>query len=942
MQSNKNEKIKYIMDYSVLFLVTALFVFWPFFAKSKTFIYSNDGYYQHYNSLVYYGNYLRGILSTLINEHRLVIPMLDMSIGLGSDVLTTLHYYVIGDPLYLLTVFVPTRYMEYFFGFLIVFRMYLAGLAFSAYALYRGNSKVYTALGSIIYCFSGYMLVFGTKHIMFEPAAIYLPLIILGIEKIYKKEKPYLFIAFTAIAAASNFFFFYMIVCFAVIYAIYRYIVAYSVPSEDKAVIEWWKDNISSIIKYVGVFIGYGIISLGMASVILLPAITAMTGSERMGVKHYLPILYEWKYYVVNFSGFMTSQCLTDGTFYTAFGFSAMGVLGVVLLIASVITNKNSDISIEKKVECKNMLFIFCLLLLFSLIPVFGYVFSGFSYVNNRWSFAFAGLVAYIFIRAVDMASILKKNAIAVALTISACYGVFNYLCKTDRSIVTLAGVCLVMAGVCLVGFFNVGIIEKKAFVIGMSAITVFAISVNGVNAFDDIDGRLKRGVPTQSISENPVNVVSDAIAQGEDGEPSRFEAENITDTLNMAYHKKLMSTAYYFSVLNGNVSTFCNDYELNNTTEYRFLNMNSRSILNLALATKYILVRDGDENLIPYSYDEKVFGEAIGDSYSVYKTNNGLPFGYTYDSFITENEYEKMDGIRKQEALLQAAVINTADDYDFITRLNVATVDTNSQKLKSNIQLSEGVTATNNGYYVSKEGAELSIKFDGLDDSETYLELRGFDYSDVNPVSITGNQGTNLYEKLEIERERRNFIPEDKGPFTIETEDYSFSSDINNYRQPAYSGKHNYLYNTGYRSKGINEITFRFDRCGYYDISELSVICQPMDKVDEYVSARKEDSLTNIQINTNEIKGTIHSVKDEILCIPVPYSKGFTGYVDGVKCDVMKINEMFVGLYLTPGDHRVELKYETPLLRLGIIISCVSILIFIVLIFYKKKAKIR
>mgnify|MGYP002225045529 CR=1 FL=1 len=45
-------------------------------------------------------------------EHKLELPMWDMNIGYGSDILTTLHYYVIGDPLTLLSVFVPADKTE--------------------------------------------------------------------------------------------------------------------------------------------------------------------------------------------------------------------------------------------------------------------------------------------------------------------------------------------------------------------------------------------------------------------------------------------------------------------------------------------------------------------------------------------------------------------------------------------------------------------------------------------------------------------------------------------------------------------------------------------------------------------------------------------------------------------------------------------------------------
>ena len=91
--------------YTIAFAGIALFLYMRFYLNGKSLIWSHDGVPQHLNSLAYYGRYLRKILHTLFIEHKLSIPMWDLNIGYGSDILTTLHYYVIGDPLTLLSVF---------------------------------------------------------------------------------------------------------------------------------------------------------------------------------------------------------------------------------------------------------------------------------------------------------------------------------------------------------------------------------------------------------------------------------------------------------------------------------------------------------------------------------------------------------------------------------------------------------------------------------------------------------------------------------------------------------------------------------------------------------------------------------------------------------------------------------------------------------------------
>ena len=142
----REKKFDYYLFYTLIFGGIALILYLQFYLNGKSLIWSHDGVPQHLNSLAYYGEYLRGILHSLFVEHKLEIPMWDMNIGYGSDILTTLHYYVIGDPLTLLSVFVPAEKTEYLYAFLVFFRIYLAGVAFSRFCFYHKNSKQATLL----------------------------------------------------------------------------------------------------------------------------------------------------------------------------------------------------------------------------------------------------------------------------------------------------------------------------------------------------------------------------------------------------------------------------------------------------------------------------------------------------------------------------------------------------------------------------------------------------------------------------------------------------------------------------------------------------------------------------------------------------------------------------------------------------------------------------
>ncbi len=132
----------------------AFFVFLPYFSDRRTLICGGDAALQHYPALSYYGSYLRDILKTLWNEHRLVIPSWDMEIGYGADIISTLHYYCFGEPLTLLSVFFSESQSELCYSILVVLRLYLSGIAMLCYCRHRGIKGYSAVVGALIYRFS--------------------------------------------------------------------------------------------------------------------------------------------------------------------------------------------------------------------------------------------------------------------------------------------------------------------------------------------------------------------------------------------------------------------------------------------------------------------------------------------------------------------------------------------------------------------------------------------------------------------------------------------------------------------------------------------------------------------------------------------------------------------------------------------------------------------
>ena len=105
-----------------------------------------------------------------------------------------MHYYVIGDPLNILSFFVPESFTEYLYQALIILRLYLSGISFLYYCRQMKKGQIASVGGAINYTFCGFMLYGGIRHPFFMNPMIYLPLLCAGIEKIFKRRNPCLFI----------------------------------------------------------------------------------------------------------------------------------------------------------------------------------------------------------------------------------------------------------------------------------------------------------------------------------------------------------------------------------------------------------------------------------------------------------------------------------------------------------------------------------------------------------------------------------------------------------------------------------------------------------------------------------------------------------------------------------------------------------------------------
>ncbi len=81
--------------------------------------------------------------------------------------------------------------MDEFYSFLILLRIYLAGLSFSFFCFQRQEKKMAVLMGALLYAFSFWTIFAAVRHPYFMNPMIYFPLVLAGADRIFRKKRPF-------------------------------------------------------------------------------------------------------------------------------------------------------------------------------------------------------------------------------------------------------------------------------------------------------------------------------------------------------------------------------------------------------------------------------------------------------------------------------------------------------------------------------------------------------------------------------------------------------------------------------------------------------------------------------------------------------------------------------------------------------------------------------
>lgn len=874
--------------YTLMFLLMCIVAFLPFFTEGKSFVWGagvEDGLSQHFSALAYYGEALREFFRNLLAGHPKLV-MWDMSLGYGADILSTLNYYAIGDPLNLLYGFVSPKNTETMYDFMILLRMYLAGITFIMYARKMKKRSYGTVIGALVYVFSGFCFRLGLRHPFFINPMIYFPLLCLGIEKIYQRERPYVFIFAVCVSAMSNYYFLYMLTIFVVIYAWIRF---YKYTEENKM-----KNFFLTILKF-GIYYTLGI---AMAAVILLPSVIGFLGNGRYGngVDWKSLIVYPGKYYLLfieNFIGYGNMGSNTNAGY--------LPIVGIVVLFTLF----------SQRMKHKKYRAAFIASIIALILPIFGYAFNGFSYANNRWAFALSFIVALLTAEMYPRLFVMsKRQQIGIGAGIII-YTVFCIIVNAsgeeilkNKGIMAACGLIAVFYILLLI-FQRLGYDTQKRIVrVSMAILLLISVGVHGYYRFDPKEYAytqefMDQGQAYRTLKEDNIRMLSKA------NDPSvyRVHAEGYRYK-NYGLINHLNTISGYYSITAKCVTDTIKGYDtLGMQYADKYKGVDQRlGLLSLA-GVKYITVAHNSQVAkdvssmgdVPYGV-EKLRKKG---NITLYKNKYALPFAYAYDSYMTEQQYEQLNGIGKEQAMLAQIILNQhpADKE----------IQHNEQRNGPDIQ-TISLPETRISSPKGKKYADITVPVEK--DKETYLYFKNLVYhgkkNGDDKFILTGRKGT-------------------KG-ILVTQNDVQQKIHIQSTFNPYYFGRKDYIVKINHQtSKAKEKVRLNFLSPGEYEFDDISLITVPKKDVLARLKERKENSMKQIQYEGNHFRGVYHAKKDQILCVTIPYSKGWKATVNGNRTKIYKANGMFMGIIMKKGTQSVKLDYETPGLKIGAWISLVA-----------------
>lgn len=614
----------------------------------------------HGGIFFYYGDYNVQQVPFYILAHRAVRSgrfFWNPYIDLGSSMGGSMSFYLWGSPFFWLTIPFSEKVIPYILPVVMSLRYGTAMVTSYAYIRRQVRSDFWAVIGSLLYTFSGFQacnIVF--QH--FHDATAFFPLYLLTFDDAVQKNKTAGFTLMTALMSVINYYFFFGQAVFILIYYIVRYC-----PSREPARIAG--DVIRVLLS--------GILGLMMSAFFLVQSVYGLSGNSRLNdyINGYGLFAFEEGKtpLAIIKSLFMVPDIIAKPTLFSGEQvknsslaaylpcFSMAGVIAYMRLF---------DRSWKKR------MIMICGIIAF--IPVFNSAFSAFnSEYYARWFYMPILIMAAMTARTLeseDKKSLAHAARITIVITVlimlSALVPVidngkvkwFSVSSNNDLLIIEIAATAvqlLILAALLILLPYvkDMSKYRKPLFLtatIFCCLLTNIAVLYNG-NSLIAKSGGVKW--KKQMLDERP--------ELGDTSEFMRVETDGTSTNYEMVWG---YPTIHCFeSTVNPSIFSFYRKIGMIRTVESTLPveRVGARALLSVRYYIENTLVKPSktleDKGGLA-GYDD--YTESSG--YKIYENSNYIPMGFTFNSYIRDDEYSSMKKGEMTDRLLVKDIILTEE----------------------------------------------------------------------------------------------------------------------------------------------------------------------------------------------------------------------------------------------------------------------------------------
>lgn len=875
VKKNKAYIMTFFLPVIILFAAYAVFGVHPFGDMSVLVLDLNGQY-------VYYFENLRDIF------HGNGSPFISWSRNLSGEIMGMFAYYL-ASPFTIIPMVLPRSFMTESLLIMQLCKVGTAAVTFSYYLKHsRKSSQASRILFSLLYSLMGYMVV-QLMNPMWLDGLIYLPLIVLGIEKIIDENRWVSFIIPLALMYMAHFYIGWMITFFSIIYFIYYFFAGKKTKHSSV------KSFFIAGIK----FAAGGIIAAACAAWILIP----LYYSLKLGKFDFSTPSYELKTQFEFFDFFKNvlpnvyDTCRPEG--------SPVVYCGVLTVLLCPLFFLNDKIRFRQKLGLGLVLFSVLISMYLSTVDLAWHGFQVPNWLPYRYSFTFSFVMLLMAAETFERLEGITMKEIAGSALAIIIYAF--YLNKQEFDGVTLLlsiWYCVLFAFVyaLMLRFIKLSSVRTRpalCYVLGVLIVgELFGSTLATINSIN------KDVVYSKYSSYNRY------ITTGRETVGQIYEADSFDDSgfyrIEKNYHRTVndamamgsFGISHSSSTLNAAPIQFLRRLGFSyggHYIKYKGSTMLSDAILGI----KYIMEKgeipteEDEETEIPKNkvYDKLLLTNSDEkDIWAVYENPYALPLAFMADSSVEDVSLGLDNPFTNQNRLMSALVSGKYTEY--FKEVDIDRI------------VPENVDKTSYGAHIKYVPHEI-----GKNSHIEYLFTAPTDDPLYFYLPSTYERRVNLWldkEFLDFYFEGGNMAVQTLGRFE-KGQDISLIVTI---------------------TEEKNEVLFK-DELFYYLDEELLA---------ESVNTLRERAMNIEKWSEDHIKGTITAEKDGIMFTTISWEPGWTVKVDGEKVEPVKLCDALMGVPMTAGEHTVEMTFFPKGLPIGMALSAVGILCIVVIILQERK----